>query len=178
MRKLQEEINAIVEPGQQVEESHFISLPYLQAVVKETLRLHPPVPLLLPHLAKEPMEIAGFALPSNTRLFVNVWAIGRDESIWEAADEFKPERFLVGGHASEVGLLGGQSYQQLMPFGRGRRGCPGSHLGLTMMSLLVANLVHSFNWQSSVSSIPADEIMGMSNMLAKPFVATPTIRSI
>eukprot|EP00250_Pteridium_aquilinum_P003614 c13917_g2_i2 orf=290-553(+) len=76
MRKLQEELDALVAPGQQVEESHFSRLPYLQAVIKETLRLHPPVPLLLPHLAKEPMDIAGFSLPKNTRLFVNVWAIG------------------------------------------------------------------------------------------------------
>ncbi|KAI5060530.1 hypothetical protein GOP47_0024950 [Adiantum capillus-veneris] len=176
LAKLQEEISAVVQTGQQVEESHFNSLPYLQAVVKETLRLHPPVPLLLPHLARDPIEIAGFSLPRNTRLFVNVWAIGRDASLWEAAHEFKPERFLVGGHASDVGLFGGQSYQLLLPFGRGRRGCPGSHLAVTMISLVIANLVHGFHWYPSCSSIPEDEVMGMSNMLAKPFSARPTIR--
>ncbi|MCO5595603.1 hypothetical protein L7F22_049648 [Adiantum nelumboides] len=117
LAELQEQISAIVQPGQQVEESHINSLPYLQGVVKETLRLHPPVPLLLPHFTRDPIEIAGFSLPRNTRLFVNVWAIGGDESLWEAASEFKPERFLTGGHASGVGLFGGQSYQFLMPFG-------------------------------------------------------------
>ncbi|KAI5060518.1 hypothetical protein GOP47_0024938 [Adiantum capillus-veneris] len=134
MEKLQEEISSVVEAGQQVEESHLESLPYLQAVVKETFRLHPPVPLLLPHLSREPIEIAGYSLPKNTRLFSNTWTIGRDETLWEAAHEFRPERFMPDGHASEVGLVGIQSYQPLMPFGRGRRGCPGSNLGIIMMS--------------------------------------------
>ncbi|KAH7365220.1 hypothetical protein KP509_18G014900 [Ceratopteris richardii] len=175
LQTLQDELSAVVSAGQQVEESHFNSLPYLQAVIKETLRLHPSVPLLLPHLARDPIEIAGFLLPEHTRLFVNVWAIGRDENVWEAAHEFRPERFLPGGSASDVTLVGGQSYQ-LMPFGYGRRGCPGSHLAVTMVSLLVANLVHNFTWSSSLSNIPDDEVMGMSNMLAKPFTASPIIR--
>ncbi|MCO5547889.1 hypothetical protein L7F22_001341 [Adiantum nelumboides] len=81
-----------------------------------------------------------------------------------------------GGHASGVGLFGGQSYQLLMPFGRGRRGCPGNQLAATMIYLLIANFVHSFQWLPSCSSIPADEVMGMSNMLAKPFSARPHIR--
>ncbi|MCO5574771.1 hypothetical protein L7F22_028562 [Adiantum nelumboides] len=174
--KLQEEIDAVVEGGQQVEESHLDSLPYLGAVVKETFRLHPPVPLLLPHLARNPIEIAGYCLPKNTRVFSNMWTIGRDESLWEAAQEFKPERFMPGGHASEVGLLGVQSYQPLMPFGRGRRGCPGSNLGIIMVSLFVANLVHSFGWESSMASSPDDEVVGMFNMLAQPFAAKPSNR--
>ncbi|KAI5058978.1 hypothetical protein GOP47_0025297 [Adiantum capillus-veneris] len=144
-RGIDEEEQLQVRLQQQVDEGQLARLPYLEAVMKESLRLHPPASTLLPHFCKEETEVAGYRVPAKSMVVVNAWGMGRDESVWENAHLFQPERFVAGGPDSHI-MLGGPSNYQLLAFGRGWRGCPGRNLGLTMASLVVANLVHSFNW--------------------------------
>lgn len=168
---------AIRLPGQEVEESDIARLPYCQAVVKEVLRLHPPGPLLLPHLPTEAgVELGGYAVPKGARVLVNVWAIGRDEEVWAEPEAFVPERFL----GREVDFRG-QDFE-LIPFGSGRRVCPGLPLATRMVHLLLASLLRSFEWRLPDGMGPADvdlsERFGSSVALASPLqaVAVPIER--
>jgi cytochrome P450 len=102
-------------------------LPYLEAVVKETLRVHPVAPLLAPRLSREDTSVGGYDIPAGTRVFVNVWAIARDPALWgDASEEFRPERFVGSG----VDVKGHDL--EFLPFGSGRRMCPGLGLGMKM----------------------------------------------
>lgn len=160
LQRLKAELNATTEAGQQVEERHLSRLPYLEAVLKESLRMHPPISTLLPHFSKKDTEVAGYCVPGNTILIVNAWAIGRDPRVWKDAHTFKPERFLQDGRESNY---------ELLTFGKGRRSCPGQNLALVMASLAVANLVHNFEWHCS--SLPdLQEKMSPANVLAQPLV--------
>jgi len=142
MRKVQEELEIVVGLDRRVEESDLPHLNYLRAVVKETLRLYPPGPLLLPHESLEECTISGgYVIPRKCRLIVNVWAISRDPNSWEDANVFKPERFI----GSSIDLKG--QHFQMIPFGAGRRGCPGQLLGLTIVEYALASLLHSFDWR-------------------------------
>ncbi|XP_059667622.1 cytochrome P450 71A1-like [Cornus florida] len=141
MKRAQEEIrNASGEKGM-VKEDDLHKLPYLKAVVKETLRLHPPAPLLLPHETTKKCNINGYEIRPKTLVYVNAWAIGRDPESWENPDEFLPERFV----GSSVDYKG-QDFE-LIPFGAGRRGCPGMYLGVVTVELALANLLYSFEWE-------------------------------
>ena len=149
MKKLQSEIdNAIGTPefSRRVSESDLPKLPYLLAIVKEVLRLHPPTPLLLPHYSHEACNVAGYHVPANTQLLVNVWAIGHDERNWEKSNEFFPERFMD----TDTGLLlkfnvSSQKYN-FLPFGSGRRGCPAVSLAFVNVQMAVASLIQAFDW--------------------------------
>jgi cytochrome P450 len=123
-----------------VKESHLAHLPYLQACVKETLRLHPPGPLLLPHRALQTCQVMGYTIPKDSLVFVNMWAIGRDSTIWIDPLSFKPERFLD----SSLDFKGNNF--DYIPFGAGRRICPGQPLATRQVPFIVASLVHSFDW--------------------------------
>ncbi|KAL6619213.1 hypothetical protein ACP70R_034352 [Stipagrostis hirtigluma subsp. patula] len=125
--------------------------PYLRAVVKETLRLHPPVPLLLPRECTQDTAVLGFHVARGTRVFVNAWAVGRDPASWHAPDDFLPDRFLE----SEVDFRGG--HFQFIPFGAGRRVCPGMQFGLATVELALANLVRLFDWELPDGAAP-DEL--------------------
>ncbi|KAK8495829.1 hypothetical protein V6N12_000694 [Hibiscus sabdariffa] len=102
-----------------VEKSDINRLPYLQAIIKETFRMHPVAPLLLPHKASSDAHLCGFTIAKESQVLVNVWAIGRDPSLWENPNDFMPERFL----GSEIDVKGRDF--RLIPFGAGRRMCPG-----------------------------------------------------
>lgn len=115
---------------------------YLKAVIKETLRLHPPVPLLVPHLSQEDCDVDGYTIPSGMPLLVNAWAIGRDPRLWDAAEEFVPERFVRGGGVDFRGMD-----FEFLPFGSGRRMCPGVNFALASTEILLANLVFHFDWE-------------------------------
>jgi coumaroylquinate(coumaroylshikimate) 3'-monooxygenase len=128
-QKVQEELDDVVGFERVVDESDIPQLKYLQAIVKETFRLHPPTPLLLPHENIEGREVGGYYIPPKTLLYVNVWAIHRDSSIYENPFEFNPERF-VGSNID----LKGKDFQ-LLPFGSGRRVCPGVRILCTHLSL-------------------------------------------
>ncbi|VAH43229.1 unnamed protein product [Triticum turgidum subsp. durum] len=122
---------------------------YLKAVVKETLRLHPPLPLLIPHLSmvESEVDVAGYTVPSGAWVMVNSWAINRDPEWWEKPEEFLPERFMEGGRASAVDFRGNDF--QFLSFGAGRRICPGITFGLATIEIMLANLVYSHDWELS-----------------------------
>ncbi|KAG4992776.1 hypothetical protein JHK87_026233 [Glycine soja] len=117
-------------------------------VVKETLRLHPPGPLLVPHKCDEMVSISSFNVPKNAQILVNVWAMGRDPTIWENPTIFMPERFLK----CEVDFKGHDF--ELIPYGAGKRICPGLPLAHRTMHLIVASLVHNFEWKLADGLVP------------------------
>lgn len=135
-------------------ESHIPRLIYLQACVKETLRLHPPTPLLLPHRALESCEVMNYTIPKNCQVMVNVWAIGRDPRTWNEPLKFLPERFIN----SSLDFKGNDF--ELIPFGAGRRICPGIALASPLLTLVLASLVHYFDWSLPQQGMqPRDLIM-------------------
>ncbi|GJN31514.1 hypothetical protein PR202_gb19923 [Eleusine coracana subsp. coracana] len=139
--KATEELDRVIGFERLVSEEDIPSLPYIEAVVKETMRMHPVAALLPPRLSREDTSFGGHHIPAGTRVLINVWAIGRDPKVWESPTEFRPERFV----GSSVDVKG-QDYQ-LLPFGSGRRMCPGIGLGLKMVQLTLANLLHAFVWR-------------------------------
>ena len=146
MARTQEEMDRVVGRGRRLEESDLAGLPYLQAVCKEAMRLHPSTPLSLPHFSfQECDDVDGYHVPANTRLLVNVWAIGRDADAWERPLEFRPERFLPGGHAAGVDPMGNSF--ELIPFGAGRRICAGKLAGMLFVQYFLGSLVHAFEWR-------------------------------
>jgi cytochrome P450 len=170
MTKATEELDRVVGHGRLVTEADIPSLPYLDAIVKETLRLHPVAPLLAPRLSREDTSVGGHDIPAGTRVIVNVWAIGRDPALWgNASDEFRPERF-VGSGLDVKGLD-----FELLPFGSGRRMCPGYTLGLKMVQLTLANLLHAFAWRLpdgvAAAELSMEEKYGLSMPRAVPLEA-------
>ncbi|KAL6008034.1 hypothetical protein ACLOJK_033540 [Asimina triloba] len=157
--------------GQPIQESDIPHLRYLQAVVKEAMRLHPTVPLLLPHKTIADVELCGFTIPQNTQVLINAWALARDSSVWEDPTSFKPERFLT----SEVDFRDGNF--SFIPFGAGRRICPGMPLAVRMVSLMVATLVHSFEWKLPNGMLAHEMDMGdrfgVTLQKADPLLAIP-----
>ncbi|KAK3018104.1 hypothetical protein RJ639_004789 [Escallonia herrerae] len=142
MKKAQEEVRQLIGKGVNVEEDDLEKLPYLKAVVKETMRLHPAGPLLLPRETTQSCVIDGYKIQPKTLVFVNAWAIGRDPEAWENPEKFLPERFLGDSTVDFKGHHFG-----LVPFGAGRRGCPGMSMGAMTVELALANLLHSFDWE-------------------------------
>ncbi|KZV28451.1 hypothetical protein F511_03254 [Dorcoceras hygrometricum] len=141
LEKLQSELRTLIPPCKKLEEQHLNRLPYLKAVIKETLRLHPPLPFLVPHMAMDPCKMLGYNIPKETQILVNVWATGRDPKTWKDPSEFKPERFLDPGMADYKG----QNFEYI-PFGSGRRMCPALPLATRMLPMVVGSVVHSFDW--------------------------------
>ena len=174
MKKVINELEKVVGMERMVEESDLESLEYLNMVVKETLRLHPVAPLLIPHESMEDCTVDGFHIPQKSRVIVNVWAIGRDPNAWTDADKFLPERFME----SDIDFRG--QHFQFIPFGSGRRGCPGMQLGLTVVRLVLAQLVHCFDWELPDNMLPSEldmtEEFGITLPRAKHLVAIPTCR--
>ena len=123
-----------------MKESDLPKLTYLQACLKEVLRLHPVGPLLLPHRAIESCTVMNYTIPKGSQILVNVWAIGRDPRLWEDPSVFKPERFLN----SSLDFKGNDF--EFFPFGSGRRMCPGMPLAAKQIPLIVASFIHSFDW--------------------------------
>ncbi|KAH7846041.1 hypothetical protein Vadar_009065 [Vaccinium darrowii] len=142
MGKVQDEVREILSSTGNIEivEGDLEKMQYLKAVIKETLRLHPPVPFLIPHEARKDIRVMGYDIAAGTMVLTNAWAIGRDPSTWDEPDEFRPERFLN----SPVDFRGHDF--QLIPFGAGRRGCPGISFATAIGELVLANLLHKFNW--------------------------------
>ncbi|KAF8380384.1 hypothetical protein HHK36_027869 [Tetracentron sinense] len=173
MAKARRELAEKLGDRQKVEESDIPRLPYLQAVVKETMRLHPTVPLLLPHRAETDVELLGFHVPKHTQVLVNTWAIFRDPNLWEKPTCFIPERFLE----SEVDFRGRDfSY---IPFSAGRRICPGLPLAVRMVNLVLASLVHRFEWKlpegMSPEKMDISDKFGVTLQKAVPLLAIPIV---
>uniref|UniRef100_A0A0D9XEB0 Cytochrome P450 n=1 Tax=Leersia perrieri TaxID=77586 RepID=A0A0D9XEB0_9ORYZ len=173
MAKLRAELNEAFGKGGAVEEDKLASLPYLQAVIKETMRLHAPAPLLLPHQVSEPgVTLGGFSIPNGARVLINAWAIGRDPAAWSPEPEaFSPERFLD----READYWG--RTLEFIPFGSGRRACPGIPLAVTVVPLVLAAMVHSLEWRLPEGMAPGDvdvtDRFGAVLELATPLWAVP-----
>ncbi|KAK9277061.1 hypothetical protein L1049_006600 [Liquidambar formosana] len=171
MRKAQQELEKEVGKDDIVEESHIHKLQYLHAVMKETLRLHPALPLLVPHCPSESCTVGGYSVPKGARVFVNVWAIHRDPSIWENPSEFDPERFLNGKWD-----YSGKDFNYF-PFGSGRRICAGVAMAERTVMLSLATLLHSFEWKlPQGEKLELSEKFGIVLKKERPLVAIPTPR--
>ncbi|KAH7514057.1 hypothetical protein FEM48_Zijuj11G0048100 [Ziziphus jujuba var. spinosa] len=171
--KAKAELEQTIGKRNPVEESDIARL-YLQAIVKETFRLHPVVPLLLPRKAEADVEIGGCIIPKDAKTFVNVWAIGRDSSTCDNPNSFKPDRFL----GSEMDVKG-RSFEPI-PFGGGRRICPGLPLAMRMLHLMLGSVINSFDWKLEDGTKPED-MMNMEDKfritldLAHPLRAVPVV---
>ncbi|XP_074360343.1 flavonoid 3'-monooxygenase [Apium graveolens] len=178
LAQARKELDSVIGPDRLVTELDLPRLPYLQAVVKETFRLHPSTPLSLPRIASESCEINGYFIPKGSTLLVNVWAIARDPNMWADPLEFRPERFLPGGEKPNVDVTGNDF--EVIPFGAGRRICAGLSLGLRMVQLLTATLLHSFDWTladgQEAKNINMDEAYGLTLQRAVPLMVHPTPR--
>lgn len=142
MSKVHEELEEVVGLNNMVEESHLPKLKYLDAVIRETFRLQPPVPLLVPRCPTKTVKIGGYIVPKGSSVFLHMGVIQRDPSIWEDPLEFKPQRFLEGGQFDYTG--NNFSY---LPFGSGRRICAGLSLVEKILPHVLASLLHSFDWK-------------------------------
>ncbi|XVE50695.1 hypothetical protein DITRI_Ditri01bG0183900 [Diplodiscus trichospermus] len=167
--KATEELDRVISRKRWVEEKDIVNLPYIDSIAKETMRMHPVAPLLVPRLAREDCQIAGYDIPKDTRALVNIWTIGRDPTIWDKPDEFWPDRFIgktidVNGHHFE-----------LLPFGAGRRMCPGYPLGIKVIQVSLANLLHGFTWKLpsklKKEDLNMEEIFGLSTPKKYPLKA-------
>lgn len=152
LKKLQFELDEQIGRGRKVEESDVKNLLYLQAVVKEKLRLYPAAPIGIPHESTENCIVANYHIPAKTQLIVNLQKLHRDPVIWEDPNEFKPQRFLMSQKNFDVR---GQN-PQLIPFGNGRRMCPGISFALQVMYVTLANLLHMFE-----VGRPSEELLDM-----------------
>ncbi|XP_059665357.1 3-beta-hydroxylase-like [Cornus florida] len=140
MKELQNEVRRVARDKDDITEDDLENMHYLKAVVRESMRLHPPVPLLIPRESIHDVEVMGYDIAAGTRVFINAWAIARDPSFWEDAKEFWPERFLN----TSIDYKGHDF--QFIPFGAGRRGCPGIQFAMTLNELALAKLVHKFDF--------------------------------
>ncbi|CAA7404863.1 unnamed protein product [Spirodela intermedia] len=134
-------------------EDDVASMPRLRAVVKEVLRLHMPAPLLVPREAMEATRVLGYDVPAGTRVFINAWAMATDPEWWEAPEEFRPERFLREEKAAPPADLRGSDFQ-FLPFGAGRRMCPGMNFALCEVELALASLLYCFDWSLPDGAAP------------------------
>ncbi|XP_022996264.1 geraniol 8-hydroxylase-like [Cucurbita maxima] len=171
LKKVQEELAVVIGDENIVEESHIESLPYLKAVVKETLRLHPVLPLLVPHCPSETTVICNYTIPKGCRVFINAWAIQRDPNQWRNPLEFEPERFL-----NDKMDFNGSDFR-FIPFGSGRRNCAGTGLAERMIMYLLATFLHSFDWKlKEGEELKTDEKFGIVLKMKTPLVAICTPR--
>ncbi|XP_071741954.1 trimethyltridecatetraene synthase-like [Rutidosis leptorrhynchoides] len=166
--KATEELDRVIGKNKWVREKDMPNLPYIESIAKETMRLHPVAPMLVPRKARENCKVLGYDVTEGTQVFVNVWTIGRDPTLWDNPDEFYPDRFIgknidVKGHDFS-----------LLPFGSGRRMCPGYSLGLKVIELTLANLLHGFNWKlpgtMNKDDLDMNEIFGLSTPKKFPLV--------
>ncbi|KAM0945572.1 putative costunolide synthase [Dioscorea sansibarensis] len=177
MKKAQDEVRQISNGKPTVSEDDIPQMSYLQAVIKEVLRLHPP-PLLLPHESRQKVVLQGYEIPERTRVIINAWSIGRDPNSWEDPEEFKPERF-VGSSVDFNGLD-----FKFIPFGAGRRMCPGINFAITSIEFALASLLYHFSWRlpdrMSVEDLDMHEAPGLTTPRKQSLhlIATPYLPQV
>ncbi|CAJ1942425.1 unnamed protein product [Sphenostylis stenocarpa] len=174
LRRVQQELADVVGLDRRVDESDLEKLIFLKCAVKEALRMHPPIPLLL-HETAEDATVCGFHVPKKSRVIINAWAIGRNADSWEEPEAFKPSRFLNPG----VPDFKGMNFE-FIPFGSGRRSCPGMQLGLYALEVAVAHLLHCFRWElpdgMKPSELDTSDVFGLTAPRASRLVAIPSKR--
>ncbi|KAK9995869.1 hypothetical protein SO802_020555 [Lithocarpus litseifolius] len=169
LKKARDEIDSQIGEEKLIEESDVSKLHYLRSIISETLRLYPTAPLLVPHMSSADCTIGGYDVPSGTMLLVNAWAIHRDPKEWDDATSFKPERF---ENSESEG-------HKLMPFGIGRRTCPGVGLAQRTMTLTLGSLIQSFEWERiTTEEIDINEGSGITMPKAMPLEAMCKARPI
>ncbi|QCD79252.1 flavonoid 3',5'-hydroxylase 1-like [Vigna unguiculata] len=175
MKKAHEEMDRVIGRERRLKESDIPNLPYFQAICKETYRKHPSTPLNLPRISNKPCQVNGFYIPENTRLSVNIWAIGRDPQVWDNPLEFKPERFLSGRNKT-IDPRGNDF--ELIPFGAGRRICAGTRMGIVLVHYILGTLLHSFDWKvpHEAGELNMDEAFGLALQKKIPLAAFVTPR--
>ncbi|KAJ0587162.1 putative cytochrome P450 [Helianthus annuus] len=139
MKKLQQEVAEIAQGRSMISEEDLEKMAYLKAVLKESLRLHPSAPLLVPHKSMQDVKLMGYDIAAGTQVIINAWAIGRDPASWEEPNEFRPERFL-NNSINYQGL-----HFEWIPFGAGRRKCPGIQFSVSANELALANIIYKFD---------------------------------
>ncbi|CAN1167116.1 Desmethyl-deoxy-podophyllotoxin synthase [Linum perenne] len=172
LRTVQEEVRQVFKETGKVEEARLDELKYLDMVISESLRLHPPVPLLVPRENTKKVELEnGYEIPAKTKVIVNAWAISRDPRYWKEPEKFYPERF-----ADCSTDYKGKDFQ-FIPFGAGRRICPGMSFAMVFVKLTLANLFFHFNWSLPADMEPAEldmtEEFGMSLGRKQPLCLIP-----
>ncbi|XP_076931456.1 desmethyl-deoxy-podophyllotoxin synthase-like [Bidens hawaiensis] len=167
MNKAQTEVRRVFSQKSSVNETDIQSLNFLKLVIKETLRLHPPAPLMLPMENRETCEINGYDIPTKTKVVVNVWAIGRDPKHWKNPEVFDPERF-ANSAIDYRGL-----HFEYIPFGAGRRICPGISFGLANLELPLASLLYHFDWKLADESMKNEDLD-----MSESFVVTVKRKSV
>ncbi|PHT57348.1 Geraniol 8-hydroxylase [Capsicum baccatum] len=169
--KVQAELGEVIGEGNPLEEADIARLPYLQCIIKETFRVHPAGPFLVPREAGEDVEVCGYTVPKGSKLMVNVWAIGRDSTLWEDPLVFNPDRFMD----SKMDVRG-QDFE-LIPFGAGRRICPGVPLAVRMAPVMLGTLLNTFKWKIEGDVAPKDLDMqdkfGLTLTRLRPLRAVP-----
>ncbi|KAK4386348.1 cytochrome [Sesamum angolense] len=179
MKKAQTEIRQFIGEKGQVDDDDIRNLPYLKAVVLETLRLYPPAPLLFrTQILDEDCVLDGYKIKPGTSVIINGWAIGRDPETWQDPEEFQPERFMTSnGGVVDVSAKTGEF--EMIPFGGGRRGCPGMGMGLISAELALANLLYSFDWALPAAApgsnvIDTDALPGLTTHKKNPLLLVAT----
>ncbi|KAK9079329.1 hypothetical protein SSX86_001000 [Deinandra increscens subsp. villosa] len=171
MVRAKDELEKVLGPNQKLDESSTDNLPYLQAIIKETLRLHAPIPFLIPRKALHDTDFMGYHIPKDTQLFVNAWAIGRDPECWENPNSFEPERFL----GSKIDFKG--QHFGLIPFGAGRRMCVGVPLAQRVLHLVLGSLLREFDWEleshMKAEKLDMQDKMGIVVRKLEPLKAIP-----
>ncbi|KAI3812992.1 hypothetical protein L1987_17705 [Smallanthus sonchifolius] len=167
--RVREEVSTIVGEDGKIQEAKILDLPYLHAVIKETMRLHLSVPLLVPHKTETEVKLGEYIVPKNTQILVNAWAMARDPRYWENPLMFNPERFL----GNELDYKG--QHFKFIPFGSGRRMCPGIPLAHRVVSFMVASFVYHYDWKlpHAREEMDMNDIFGLTLLRATPLVATP-----
>jgi fraxetin 5-hydroxylase len=176
LMKAREELDRVIGKDRNVEESDLPKLVYIQAIVKETLRMYPPAPFSMPHENTEDCYVGGYRVPAGTLLWVNLWKLHRDPQVWSDPEEFRPERFLT--QHTDVDVRG--QHFEYIPFGSGRRGCPGISLGFYVLNMTLARLIHGFDLTTPFDA-PVDmtETKGVTMPRANPLevIVTPRLPS-
>ncbi|KAG6499211.1 alpha-humulene 10-hydroxylase-like [Zingiber officinale] len=179
MEKVQKEMREVMKGKTNLEESDILKFSYLNLVIKETMRLHAPIPLLMPRVCKETCEVMGYRVPAGALVLINAFALGRDEQYWGSdAESFKPERF----EGVSVDFKGFNF--EFLPFGVGRRLCPGITFGLSAVEVGLAHLLFHFNWKlprgMKIEDLDMMEISGVTAprrsplfVLANPIMPLP-----
>ncbi|KAF1887856.1 hypothetical protein Lal_00023864 [Lupinus albus] len=172
MKKSQEEVRKVVGKKSKVEENDIEQMLYLKCVIKESLRLHPPTPLIPPRETISSLKLNGYDIPAKTMVYINAWAIQNDPKLWKSPEEFIPERF----ENSDVDFKG--HHFQFIPFGFGRRGCPGMIFGITAVEYVLASFLYWFDWKlpetyKSPDDIDMGEIFGLVTSKKEPLHLKP-----
>uniref|UniRef100_A0A7N0UHT1 Cytochrome P450 n=1 Tax=Kalanchoe fedtschenkoi TaxID=63787 RepID=A0A7N0UHT1_KALFE len=175
MHRIQAELDKVVGPNRMVNESDLMHLNYLRCVVRETFRMHPAGPFLIPHESLRHTKVNGYDIPAKTRVFINTHGLGRNRAIWDDVDNFRPERHWPGDNCGRVEISHGADFK-ILPFSAGKRKCPGAPLGTTMVLVALARLLHCFDWNPLNEGVDTKEVYGMTMPKAKPLWAVAKAR--